>query len=751
MIHFVSRIRVVSVKDTRLDCFWLQLHSTRPNIVTTVRELALEPKCQLTGDMLDVTTGFFAPLIIECALKNGTPAYQLNRFQKTGDLIRSTVEKRLKGKRHNLPVEWRTRLDTVLAEQKAVYDPKDKDEELARTEKAVALKELAESRIAVLIGPAGTGKTTMLSALCGEPSVKAGGILLLAPTGKARVQLQKATKIEAQTLAQFLYRYKRYEGETGIYRITGGEKVSPAKTVIIDEASMLTEEQFGALLDALEGVERLILVGDPAQLPPIGAGRPFVDIVTRLKPDKIENKAVRVDTGYAELTVRRRQRQEGKPREDLQLAEWYSDRPLGPGEDEILSRALLQDNLGHVRFVQWDTAEDLRRVLLATLSQELGLKDINDSSGFEISLGGTDGGKAVFFNCGKTADKAEAWQILSPVRGQAFGVRDLNRLIQGHFRKGTLEYANKWSAKIPKPMGAEDIVYGDKVINVTNHRRYGNRVYPVGGMEYIANGEIGVVVGLATFNKNWKGKPDQLKVEFSTQPNFEYSFYQSEFKEEGNLYLELAYAVTVHKAQGSEFGTTFLILPNPCWLLSRELLYTALTRQKDKVVILHQGSREKLWEYNSTYYSETRRRLTNLFGPPSPIAVKDTFLEENLIHRSANGEPMRSKSEVIIANELLNAGVSYSYEQPLSATDGTTRYPDFTIEDAESGITYYWEHCGMLHVEQYRQRWEQKLVWYRKQNILPVEEEGKLIVTVDSDRGGIDSQGIKALIKKYLK
>jgi len=54
--------------------------------------------------------------------------------------------------------------------------------------------------------------------------------------------------------------------------------------------------------------------------------------------------------------------------------------------------------------------------------------------------------------------------------------------------------------------------------------------------------------------------------------------------------LELAYALTIHKAQGSEFGMTFVVIPNPCRLLSRELLYTALTRQREQVVLFHQTS-----------------------------------------------------------------------------------------------------------------------------------------------------------------
>ena len=104
------------------------------------------------------------------------------------------------------------------------------------------------------------------------------------------------------------------------------------------------------------------------------------------------------------------------------------------------------------------------------------------------------------------------------------------------------------------------------------------KVYPEKDDAYIANGEIGMAVGYF-----WsKGKPDlrrKLEVEFSSQPGFKYDFTAKDFGEEGNAVLELAYALTVHKSQGSEYGTVILVLPNPCRLLSRELLYTALTRQ----------------------------------------------------------------------------------------------------------------------------------------------------------------------------
>ena len=171
-------------------------------------------------------------------------------------------------------------------------------------------------------------------------------------------------------------------------------------------------------------------------------------------------------------------------------------------------------------------------------------------------------------------------------------------------------------------------------------------------MQYVANGEIGTVVGKfrGKYDK-WSG-PLPVNVEFSSQPNFSYSFKGSDFGDEENPPLELAYAITVHKSQGSEFNICFLILPNHCKLLSRELLYTALTRQRDRLVILHQGNWSEFKKYSSETFSETARRYTNLFQDPDLVLVEDRFFEDSLIHRTRRGETVRSKSEVIIADNL---------------------------------------------------------------------------------------------------
>jgi len=168
-----------------------------------------------------------------------------------------------------------------------------------------------------------------------------------------------------------------------------------------------------------------------------------------------------------------------------------------------------------------------------------------------------------------------------------FGVSDINRQIHEKFRFGFLKLTSEpMFRNIPKPLGAERIVYGDKVINLGNHRRYGKRVYPSeGALGYLANGEIGIAVGWWQTGKN----PKTLKVEFSSQQGFTYSFYASDFREEGDPALELAYALTVHRAQGSQFRLVILVLPEGHPILSPELIYTALTRHQDRVVVMHRS------------------------------------------------------------------------------------------------------------------------------------------------------------------
>ena len=417
--------------------------------------------------------------------------------------------------------------------------------------------------------------------------------------------------------------------------------------------------------------------------------------------------------------------------------------------------------MGEIRFESWTDDEDLQEKLLQVIVEELELGGPDDEAGFERSLGAeVYNDRGTFFWRGCTDGKAEEWQIISPVRGADHGVEALNRVVQQKFRRTWLSRANTPNArnrKIHSPLGRQGIIYGDKVINLRNDST--RKVYPEPEREsYVANGDVGVVVGNYKTKKLKKLFPF-LEVEFTSQLGHDYDFGVWEFSDDDSPPLELAYALTVHKTQGSEFGTTFVVLPNPCWPLSRELLYTALTRQKKRVVILHQGDLRELRRYANEVYSDIARRLTNLFAPPKPISIdadgNQRFLDDRLIHRTKRGDLVRSKSEVIIANELLAQGIDrYEYEAPLDLSNGETRYPDFTIVDDDTGECYYWEHLGLLHTPDYAKRWKRKLALYRKANILPHEEGGgdggTLIVTEDEPNGGLDSRRIAELIERLL-
>jgi ATP-dependent exoDNAse (exonuclease V) alpha subunit len=718
--------------------------------LNNIRNLSLNPPCEITGEILNTVDENFGEVIKKIKMENGEKAYQLGRLYDMELLIRETVTRRINGKRHVINKDWLKLIENKFG----VLDLNDLNEKKSREEKEAALKEIGESRFSVLIGAAGTGKTTLLSILCSVPEIKNEGILLLAPTGKARVRMEtliKESSISAFTLAQFLTIHKRYDYKNQTYNLSKEKGCETYRTVIIDEASMLTIEMLAALFDCVKAAYRIILVGDPRQLPPIGSGRPFVDIISFLSPENVESIFPKVSKAYAELTYTKRQ--EGQNRLDLNLANWFRGTPIPPGEDYIWNEILSNKN-NNISFVGWNSEEEFEATLASTLIKELKLQDKKDKENFDKSLGANIYNNHSYFNIGVAAS-AEKWQILSPVRGKSFGVTRINRLIHEYFRKDTIKFARERNF-LPKPMGAEEIVYGDKVINLINHKRKHYSREKGTGEGYLANGEIGIVVG-QTKSKYMKGKPWLLKMELSSQPGLSYDFKKKDFSDEGDNYLELAYALTVHKSQGSEFNLVILVLPNPCFILSRELIYTALTRQVNKIIILYQGDIFRLKEYASDIYSETFQRMTNIFQPPKIRMIEKKFLEDRLINCASDGEFLRSKSELIIYEKLLerlkNTGFNLKYEKQL-IINGVTKYPDFTIEDAGTGKVFYWEHCGMLSDEDYKKNWERKKKWYFDNKILTLEEgegeRGTLIISEDTERGGISVPIIEKLIKDIV-
>lgn len=727
------------------------------NLSDTMRELTLDPECAVTPDIIKAVEKFMLPVIMKREMKDGTEYYKLVRLQEFDDIIELRIGRRLNAPRLPLKADWRALLDSKFnSEDKknGVIVPISEQEERARQEKAAILDELAQSRISVLVGDAGTGKTTVLSVLCSHPDIKAGGVLLLAPTGKATVRLMESMGevgkgFTALNVAQFLVRSGRFNFEEMRYALAESDYADVPDTVIIDEASMLTEEMFGALMQALKRAKRIIFVGDPNQLPPIGAGRPFVDLVYMVKMN-LKPGFPKVCDHYGELTVNRRQKAD-EVRMDVRLSRLFTSSEESPDDDVITD--IVKNKNQNIEFIQWTTREELEEKLLSVMTRELGMKDANDQDGFDRALGAEFNEFGTYFNLG-AAKFADKWQILAPVRNMPQGVMNMNRLIHLKYREKYLEISKHWGLRkrIANSLGPEGIVYGDKVINVINTSE--KDAYPAdeNAKNYIANGEIGIACG--DYSKRSSGN-NYMHVEFTSQPGYKYSFDKKDFNEEkGTAQLELAYALTVHKAQGSQFNTVILVIAEPCRIISREMLYTSLTRQLDKIIILYNQEPYHLLNYSTDSNSDIATRFTDLFadvfkgeGPdlrPQIVEVKGKFYEEKLVHKTVRGELVRSKSEVAIANALYYNGLDYEYEPELILEDKVKR-PDFKVEDYDTGIVWYWEHCGMMSDPQYKKRWEDKKKFYEKNGIF----EGKnLIVTYDDENGGLDSSKIDKLIKE---
>jgi ATP-dependent exoDNAse (exonuclease V) alpha subunit len=264
---------------------------------------------------------------------------------------------------------------------------------------------------------------------------------------RARVRLG----LNAKTIAQFLNDHDRYDCDTKRYFINPkGRKYSQDKTVIVDEASMLTEDQFSALIDTLIDVERFILVGDPRQLPPIEAGRPFIDIVQYIKPEKIKENQPKVYQNYAELETLCRQKSDdcaisGEERMDVKVAKLFGNYDAEKNVDDIFELLALKSDWETIKFVNWYNAKELETKLLEEIKQEFN-NEGDEQQAFDAAMGATFEGNNCYFNIGAER-KIEDWQILSPIKGFGFGTKEINRLIQRKFRDGFMKLAQNVEKK----------------------------------------------------------------------------------------------------------------------------------------------------------------------------------------------------------------------------------------------------------------------------------------------------------------
>ncbi|KXV06412.1 hypothetical protein CR51_11855 [Caballeronia megalochromosomata] len=682
----------------------------------------------LEGDM-SILASLLAGEVHEVA----PDGWQLHRLHAAESLIREEITSRLARSLEVATFDARALVDETIG--KPVDSERD---DLARGEKAVAIDIIAKAAISTLDGPAGTGKTTAIKALFDVPTI--GSVLCLAPTGKARVQIERAFKSaqarpEIKTVHSFLLSLQRWNNKTRHFDVSrdGSTSGQRYQTVIIDEASMFDVEMLAAVLAACSDSARIVLVGDPRQLPPIGAGRPFVDIVTFLRAE--EGPACHLES------IMRAQPGEEAAFEFARLFDLSRN-----GKDDEPWSWPGQPSVGNIHFRYWRDEEELRGLLTHWVNADLLSGVEPPAQAFDAALGANRWKEKDFYFGLACGPRADAWQILSPRRSGAAGSDELNLHVKDVFRRQWTTLAtdgveNKAKTAtfpvIPKPMGNLQVTYGDKVI-CNNNQTIQDYYSPSGKpLEYVANGEVGIAIGPRRTSKHPKIDLSRLGVEFSSQPGTEYRF---EIDEEDAL--ELAYALTVHRTQGSQFGQTVIVVPDTHFV-GPEMLYTALTRSEGKVTLLVQSTSSTLLAATLPRRSAVARRLTNVFAPSEWGCDGNLWFDRGRIHLATDGTWVRSKSELVICNLLHGRRVEYGYEIALARGDQVRR-PDFTIKT--SGRIYYWEHLGMLTDSGYARDWARKKAWYESNGITTHSERERLIVTEDEADGSLDSKKIERII-----
>lgn len=578
--------------------------------------------------------------------------------------------------------KWRNELFVTNSElaKKALTDY-----EKAITGQIETCSQIFTKTCSVIAGSAGTGKTTVVKSIIKAIKFTSGqteSICLLAPTGKAADRIRHKTGEAATTIHSFLTGNHWLNFNNWTLKQSGGKKCDDYTTYIIDESSMIDLHLMAGLLRAIDWdvVRRIIFVGDPNQLPPIGRGKVFSDIINYIIQTFPEN--------YGKLHINIRQMENkalGKGTGILDLASLYIQE-----NSEVNEKHKREDLLKLIQESEEDVLPDLR-VITWQDDVELEKKLTN------------------IIKVDSKADNATdlmQHQIISPYRGELYGTENLNVVIQNSINNANFQrYGN-----------IAEITVSDKIIQTTNRAKtkayysYDNVNRSTSRVD-VFNGELGSI-SYCGYDKVLKKKV--LSASFEQKPNHTVKF-SSENEVENNI--ELGYAISVHKAQGSEFSRIYFILPkSKQTLLSTELLYTGITRAQKHLTVLVEGDFTNLMSMMRP--EKSRLRLINSsvfdFNPLNEELLNiGGWYEEGKIHSTLINYFVRSKSEVIIANMLFESGIeSIKYEEPLFASDGTFHLPDFTIQ--WKGKTYYWEHLGLMEQGDYKKRWEKKEKWYNK-------------------------------------
>jgi exodeoxyribonuclease V alpha subunit len=700
-------LRHLNTLENKGDCF--SSANTLQNVIQNY------PLYYELGSDYQVPDNFFYPLTPEYANHyreedpkklvlveaNDTMYYYLAKVYDAEKSIEESISDLLNASTNN---EQFPNLDNYISE--CVIKLRDKIGQEFRSniftdERQELFTNIFAKKLFVVAGSAGSGKSYEVLKIIKHLEEKENQkYLLLAPTGKAALRLSSDSdfaNIKASTIDKFI--------NDVLHRKIKQSELKEYKNIIVDESSMVDLLKFEKLLRIFNFKEpsfkRLILIGDPNQLPAIGYGRVLADVISYLSSNnKYSDNFIQLETNC---------RSELVDNDVLRLAEAFKVNVKEDIDNDLKQKLLNQETVisNGFRARYWSDkdvlynqireefeilTEDLEGDLNAKLNQVLGLS----------AKGGIN----------KSID-IENFQILSPYHSQYSGASKINDFIQSDFKRDLNFELRKNVYKAQ-----------DKILRTKNY--YENKKL------ILSNGTLGLI------------KKDKVeKFYFNSQKGLDEIAF-SEIRGADNEFFELAYAITIHKSQGSGFNHLFLVLPARYGLLSKELVYTALTRTKKSITLFIQTSEDEkksvLDRAMERSFSASRRTSLLL---DKPYRFYD--LEPEL------GVYVESRVELLIYHMLMNKRdelgkdvFDFAYEEkPIIDGEEINIKTDFTVY--ANGKTWYWEHLGLLGQRKYTWTWQNlKKKTYQSAKIW------EYVITTD-ETNGINPKKIENLIDLIIE
>lgn len=426
------------------------------------------------------------------------------------------------------------------------------DIELSEKQKE-AIKSINDNNVCIITGGPGTGKTTIIKAIIELYKKHGMKPVLCAPTGRAAKRMTETTGEEAKTLHRLL-ELAGISDDTDNFNTDLLVTPIDGDIIIVDEASMIDMFLMNYLVKAIYKGTKLVLVGDTDQLPSVGPGSILKDIIDSNQVHTITLNQIFRQAAKSKIIVNAHRVNEGENFIGGKIKKTQID------EEQI-------DLLDDFFYINETNQEKIQQTIISLCKGRLKLYGDYD-----------------FFN---------NIQIITPTKKGKLGTKELNVLLQNELNPVEEE-------KKERDFGDIKFREQDRVMQTKNNynilwEKENEREFKKELGNGIFNGELGIIEKINKEEKTVKVRFDDGKV--ATYDNTDLD------------QLEHAYAITVHKSQGSEFDVVILVASQSApMLLTRNLIYTAMTRAKKLLIIIGPQNVVNYMIQNNT----TRQRNTGL-------------------------------------------------------------------------------------------------------------------------------------------